>query len=234
MQFSKYDNFWDWSKGKIGFLNVFIYRSCSQFQAVTYLEGYITKDALKDYVYIEERHPYYLWFRTPEVIFNPQGAFYNPLIAERTHSFMKRPNDNEVVTFCEKEDIIGTSRYCTKPKKLYYHCTGRTYQSEEHGSIGLVDGMVLLFTKPKKHFGYKNSNCSEPFKYIYVLFETIGFSIFLLPFYMIHDILKTAMLPVAAMYYSVQHSKFGERKDTPKNNFDCSKRLNRFNPRCIK
>ncbi|MCB1194232.1 MAG: hypothetical protein KDK90_27600, partial [Leptospiraceae bacterium] len=60
-QLSKHDGFIDWLNGKPGMKNT----------------EFISKNP-RSGVVIGERHPYYLWFRTPEIIFNPQGGLYYP------------------------------------------------------------------------------------------------------------------------------------------------------------
>ncbi|MCP5496951.1 MAG: hypothetical protein H7A23_20550 [Leptospiraceae bacterium] len=61
-QFQTYNNFWEWYKGKPGLTNT--------------LEVPTDENGKMEEVAIEmERHPFYLGFRTPELIFNPQRMY---------------------------------------------------------------------------------------------------------------------------------------------------------------
>ncbi|MCB1194282.1 MAG: hypothetical protein KDK90_27860 [Leptospiraceae bacterium] len=169
IQFSKHDGFWEYLKGKPGLQNA--------------------KDLIevpRKGIMFGERHPFYLWFRTPEIIFNPQGGIYYP----------------DMIT--EYGDKLYDTRDLSniKEEKLK-----KGILSYRNGLFTGMDGGLLDFILQYREWMDPSGNRQKAV--IICTFSPIWFSINLIYhgqifIYPIHDVIKTVMIPVAAVYYTVK------------------------------
>ena len=169
VQFRDDDNFWDWMKGPAGVRG----KSGTNVNPMSEPEhGTI----------IGKRHPFYLWFRTPEIIFNPQGWIYYPdMIVEFNGKFYNTTELSNIKDERLKETIL-----MRRSNFFRYHEAGLVEYVLPYREI--IDG------RPSNAvFYFFLSPILIPITYIERLI-----------FYPIHDVIKTVMIPVAAVYYTVK------------------------------
>ncbi|MCP5495503.1 MAG: hypothetical protein H7A23_13185 [Leptospiraceae bacterium] len=171
-QVSKHDGFWDWFIGKPGVYNSFK-----------------ILDEPGAGVIVGKRHPYYLWFRTPEIIFNPQGGLYYPdmIVEDR--------EDGKLYNTSEMSDIKDES----KRQRIFNNRIALFLKLD----MGLIDYLISY-----RDFIDPNGNLTSCFPFRYVVFPFYPIYSFLNTgkyiYYPIHDVVKTVMIPVAAVYYTVK------------------------------
>ncbi|MCB1192024.1 MAG: hypothetical protein H7A23_22285 [Leptospiraceae bacterium] len=157
------------------------------------LYTYHTKRALGDYddpdkyedmycsnIINEYRHPLFLWLRTPEHIFNPQGGAYFPEVQERTFSKKgKKCVVNQTFKRGEKTDF--------------------EFQVME---AGIIDAAIpyRIWTAEDKDIPQKLGLTVA--NTVFILPANIVVKVFNLPFYVAHDIAKLSLIPVAFVYYN--------------------------------
>ncbi|MCB1194281.1 MAG: hypothetical protein KDK90_27855 [Leptospiraceae bacterium] len=172
LQLDKHDGFWDWLKGKPGYENS---------KEVGERKGVI----------LGERHPYYLWFRTPELIFNPQGGLYYPdMIMEHKDEFYETSDLSKI----ENEQIRNT---------ILYHRN----EMFNLWDAGLIDYGVQYreLIDPSGKIYYAARNYVSSYLLLAVLFPIR------LVVYVFHDITKTIMIPATVVYYLTEdNNKEGE------------------------
>ncbi len=146
-------------------------------------------------IIVDQRHPYYLWFRTPEIIFNPQGGLYYPDMIVKV--FLKDEHGKLYTKFYNTADLPNI-----KDESLRRKILNQRVSTFKFYNAGLVE-LVL----PYREIGAAINGVTDPYGLIfcspYVIFA-IPFRAAQLIFYSIHDVFTTVMLPVAAVYYTVK------------------------------
>lgn len=137
--------------------------------------------------YINEyRQPLYLWLRSPEIIFNPQGATHFPEVWERKFS--------------------KTHNACI-PVKRYLH--GDKIDLEFH----VMDAGILDAAIPYRVWNSNEWEGIEKFGFTIInpfifLPANIFIKAFQLPFIVVNDVSKIILVPIAATYYdNRKHNK---------------------------
>lgn len=167
LQLRKHDNFWDWMKGKPGFGN-----------AVE-----ITNTQIGDSI-VDNRHPYYLWLRTPEIFFNPQGGFIYPEKMIRYKGKFYNTSDlSSIKDESIKKKIIDSRNlgFTAFDSGLIEYIIPYRALIDEDGRPGKTQ-CIALFSLP----------VTQPIRLIT---------------YSIHDVIKTFMIPIAAVYYTTKKDK---------------------------
>ncbi|MCB1190039.1 MAG: hypothetical protein H7A23_12550 [Leptospiraceae bacterium] len=128
----------------------------------------------------ESRQPIYLWLRTPELIFNPQGGVFFPAMDKRAFS-------NK-----EKQCIVVKS-YERGERGFYFQAF----------DAGIIDSLI-----PYRVWTEDGLDPSDKFKNtIKSIFFVIPVKLFQLPFYVIHDVSQLLLIPTAAIYYSTNNGE---------------------------
>ncbi|MCB1194233.1 MAG: hypothetical protein KDK90_27605 [Leptospiraceae bacterium] len=174
LQLDKHDGFWEWFIGKPGFINTMeVY-------------GEPRKGQL-----IGNRHPIYLWLRTPEILFNPQGGIYYPdmIIEGKSGKFYNTSEKNKF------QEVLLEDR------NMEFHIR----------ETGLIDFLLMYreMFDPSGDIHFVGMYCVlSPFFGILYLGKNF---IPKLVAYPIHDVIKTVMIPVAAVYYTIK--TFGDEEE---------------------
>jgi hypothetical protein len=140
----------------------------------------------------ERRHPYYLHFRTPEVILQPQGGAHYPA---RTTAERRAGRKDATPPACEK--------------------VGRGWETFRFDAVdaGVVD-MVVPYRKPFADSDYRTQPARRNLTYARgVVYNTGLAAVMKAPVYIVHDILKTLYIPVAGAYYLLQSEAPREPSD---------------------
>ncbi|MCB1194280.1 MAG: hypothetical protein KDK90_27850 [Leptospiraceae bacterium] len=174
-QLNKHDGFWEWFIGKPGFTNTL---------------G--ISDEPRDGVVLGDRYPIYLWLRTPEIIFNPQGGLYYPdMVVELKNELYKTTELSQI-----------------KDRRIKYAVPSRRNSAFHAFDTGIIDG--ILQYRELNDPSSKTSN---------VILRCIIFPIWFVVIYPmrliaypVHDVLKTAMIPVAVVYYTVKSDENEEEE----------------------
>ncbi|MCB1194284.1 MAG: hypothetical protein KDK90_27870, partial [Leptospiraceae bacterium] len=177
LQLDKHNGFWEWFIGKPGALNA----------------AYIPDDPI-DVIILEERHPFYLWFRTPELILNLQGGIYYP--DARVKKNGKFYNTNNI------ENIRNE-----KLKRSILVGRNANFHRNETGFVDFIIPYREIF----------DPSGENRMVVLYCVFSPILLLLSLdladkhdtpliarMFIYPIHDVIKTVMIPVAAVYYTVK------------------------------
>ncbi|MCB1194237.1 MAG: hypothetical protein KDK90_27625 [Leptospiraceae bacterium] len=167
IQLNKHNGFWEWFIGKPGTLNA----------------GGIREEPT-DGVILGDRHPFYLWLRTPEIILNPQGGVYYP----------------DMIIIGESGKIYNTSQMKENGTKMLPERNLAFHVKE----TGLIDFLLMYreIFDPSGDMRFVGAYCVL---FPFFLFLFTGKN--LVPkiiVYPIHDVIKTVMIPVAAVYYTVK------------------------------
>ena len=168
-QFSKHDGFWEYLKGKPGLQN-----------------AKDLEEIPRNGIMFGERHPFYLWFRTPELIFNPQNGIYYPdMIVKYDDKLYDTKDLSDVKDEITREKILGY-------RNGYF--------------TGMDSGLIDYILQYREFFDPSGKPYRSAVRCIYF---PIFFPMSLIYFgrifiYPIHDVIKTVMLPVAAVYYTVK------------------------------
>ncbi len=127
-----------------------------------------------------QRHPYYLHFRTPEILLQPQGGAHYPERQTSGH----RGDDREAETIdCEK--------------------VARGWETFRFDTVdaGLVD-TVIPYRKATAINDSESGFGRESLAYAGgVVYNTGLTAVMKAPIYIVHDVLKTIYIPVAGTYY---------------------------------
>ena len=191
-QLSKHNGFWEWFIGKPGALNA----------------AYIPDDPI-DVIILEERHPFYLWFRTPEVILNPDSFKVYDNYSECTNYFYR----------CEGAMDTSKRQHCNRP----ICCKGTAWSTTASVSAisGIIDffGFFIIITKDNLFTNKEEvtkdcislcglAGLTIPYIFTYNLLGNFIKTIIYIP----HDIIKTALVPIAGGYYTIKAIQ-GENND---------------------
>ncbi|MCB1194272.1 MAG: hypothetical protein KDK90_27805 [Leptospiraceae bacterium] len=174
-EFDKHDGFWNWMKGSPGVKG----RSGTKYidPMLEPVDGQI----------VDERHPYYLWLRTPEIIFNPQGGIYYPdMIIKVREKFYNTADLSSIKDESLKRSILASRSMLFRGKEA-----------------GLIEYLIPY----REILAGANDDGDPCIPVFYCVFSPFFILIGLperLIFYPIHDVIKTLMLPVAAVYYTVK------------------------------
>lgn len=183
-QFSKHDGLWEYVKGKPGTYN-----------------SMKVNDGASDGYLVGERHPYYLWFRTPEIIFNPQGGLHYPDAYVKDARGVK-DKSGKVYNTAELDQL--------KDEDLKLILLGQKNFNFNRTDAGILDYLLVYRELLDESGGEEEKSSHIAASCLYVGISPI-FLAFHIPFrlivYPIHDVIKTIMLPVAAIYYSTQPSE---------------------------
>ncbi|MCB1191667.1 MAG: hypothetical protein KDK90_14585 [Leptospiraceae bacterium] len=163
LQFSKHNEFWDWLIGEPG-----IDKAMKKNNKITGIIG--------------NRHPFYLWLRTPEIILNPQGGLYFP---DRIVKYKNKFYSTNALT--EMKD--------QKLKKILLDKRDMIFITMDAGLVEFILPYRFILG------GYMNKAATSCV--LSPLILTIGLPPRLI-IYPIHDVIKTVMIPVAAVYYTVK------------------------------
>lgn len=176
LQLRKHDTYWEWIKGKPGIENTLAIVNRPVEHAI-----------------VGERHPYYLWFRTPEIFFNPQGGVYYP---DMIMKYRDKYYDTSDLSILKDEDL----RYNIMEDR------GAAFNAFETGIVDLVL-QYRSITDPYSGIKHTLAYCIiAPFLVIFSFPKRIIV-------YPIHDILKTITLPFATVYYIVEYNKDNEDEE---------------------
>lgn len=210
-QLEKHENFSEWFFGKPGFTGM-VYQKNEEC-----LEPFINNNPCacivgmsnrKDviiprYKILGNRHPFYLFFRFPEAIFNPQGGAFIP----------KRILPSQPTEKKDKYEF-PPNFHSYSMQFRYYHCEkleegdltfmyGRLWYSELGYMIldaGLIEHIVpyRIWTSNESP-GSKVLETGKTW-----ILSPIGviFKAVILSFYVVHDVVKIPVIPVAIIYYS--------------------------------
>lgn len=191
LQFSKYNHFWDWFKGKPGIRNT------------TWIPRMNQKTCNCDYYYTGERHPYYLWFRLPEIIFNPQGGLHIP-----EHN---GPDRRNVIGKRRMKRVDKQGRVHTYYKKVYA-CKHFGEGERKSFQFMIQDAGYIEYILPYRILSSddKQAQPREIATFYIALPAKIAFDIFRASVYILNDIIKIPIMPFAAIYYSDQEPKYDE------------------------
>ena len=193
IQFNEKQNFWDWMIGDAISIN----KNVSKEKL---------KSAFGRCIYKEKRHPYYLWFRTPEVLLNPDSFKNYPVFSKcgrylyKNCDFYKHPDEqpNCNLPECCKDNILIIS-------------------TEFSIVTGIIDYLLLYSVNvltisedglPTKCSPVIGLTFLIPLHFFYNLISN-GFKIVI---YIPHDIIKTALVPIAGGYYTIKAIQ-GENND---------------------
>ncbi|MCB1190216.1 MAG: hypothetical protein H7A23_08190 [Leptospiraceae bacterium] len=181
-QFSRHNDFWDWFKGKPGIRNTtFISR-----------ENQRACNCGPDYT--GERHPYYLWFRLPEILFNPQGSFYIPehigpdysqVIGKRR---VKRV-DKHGVSYTYYKNIYACKQYKEGERKSFQ------FMIQDAGLVEYIFPYRILTKTTKK------GQFPKIAAFYLALPVKLAFDSFRAVTYILNDIIKIPLMPIAVLYY---------------------------------
>ena len=172
--------------------------SCLPFPDEFYDKYYFRLGSNYVHHVIEKRHSYYLWLRTPELIFNPQGGWHHPIaVMIRDHSLTKRSNDDSAILMHGKE-------------VLYYHCIkGPVYYDRDRPlEYGIIDGFAVIIDNDLVESGRKELDQTTriilaPFGFIAIVL----IKAYMLPFYVAHDVIKIPLMPIAAIYFATKEEE---------------------------
>ncbi|MCB1193949.1 MAG: hypothetical protein KDK90_26170 [Leptospiraceae bacterium] len=170
LQLERHDGFWDYLKGKPGLENAIL---------VSYPPA--------DGTLVGERHPLFLWLRTPEIFFNPQGGLYYP------DAYVRDEYDNSIYN---TENI-----YSIPDRRLQHLLLKKRNSNFNFHDTGIID-FLLQYRELKDPSGNLGSAMGHCFLSPIYLTLSLFFSGRLVT-YPIHDIIKTVMLPIAIVYYAV-------------------------------
>lgn len=173
LNMAAHDGFYEWFIGKPGYWN-----------------GMTIEKEPFEGTMVGERHPYYLWLRTPEIIFNPQGGLYYPDMIAKDYRDGKFYNTAEISNITDK---AKQERIFKKRNNLFMEL-----------DIGLVDYLIGYrdFNDPNG----EEVNACFPFRFIALPILPIWsfLKTFKYIYYPIHDVVKVVLLPVAGVYYTVK------------------------------
>lgn len=177
-QFSRYSGFSEWYFGKAGFYHTLHIPEnyYKEFEC-----GEKERRLFGSLVVTEKRHPFYLHFRTPEILWNPQGDLFYPA------SF-----DN-----CE------TIRRGRVPSRFLSDNSLRKKNSPSFfgGEQGIIDTLI-----PYKVLTSSNIRTEDKMKYVYLspvitIISLIDKVFLTFPVYYVHDIVKIFIIPIGFIYY---------------------------------
>ncbi|MCB1194273.1 MAG: hypothetical protein KDK90_27815 [Leptospiraceae bacterium] len=178
--FDKYDGFWNWMIGR----------------PRQYEDPMLEPVAGK---IVDEKHPYYLGFMTPEIIFNPQGGIYYPDMIVQV--YVKDDRGKLHSKFYNTADLANI-----KDESLRRKILDKRFSNFKKFNAGLVE-FILPYREITSAI---NGDDAETPHYVQICGSPL-LLIFAIPFrvvqpiiYLIHDVLKTLMLPVATVYYTVK------------------------------
>lgn len=175
-----YDNFWEWFKGKPGYSRAIDSR-------ITYMSGEPRRGI------VGERHPLYLWFRTPEILFNPQGGIYYPdmIIVMRGSKLYNTADISKVESQEEREKII----------------------QKRNDTFTVMDSGIVDYVLQYRSITDPYSGIKETLRN-YAVFPIVVITLSIRAIvYPIHDVIKTITLPFAVLYYTVEYYKSDEEEE---------------------
>ncbi|MCP5493564.1 MAG: hypothetical protein H7A23_03345 [Leptospiraceae bacterium] len=152
----------------------------------------------------KKRHPFYLWFRTPEIIFNPDSFKVYPAYSEC----------GKRMYLCEFHKKTKSQPYCTIPN--YCEETFDITMKYFSYSTGIIDYILLTNTNIFINMEEYPEDCHPAFcsgclgngMIVYNLQSNL-LRLIIFP---IHDIIKTALVPIAGGYYTIKAIQ-GENND---------------------
>jgi outer membrane protein OmpA-like peptidoglycan-associated protein len=172
-EFSRHDGFWDWLKGKPGY---------------ELTKSLNNKCASDSEIIIGSRHPFFLHFRLPELLINPQGGLEYP---ERQSNLGK--GCNTIAKGTGKE----SKRFDYLEAGLLELIAYRDWTAKDED---LMDKTGYTLIKPLSILGYA----------FYLIPRVIV--------YTWNDVFKTIAIPIAGVYYSInskgETNKEDKKRDT--------------------
>ncbi|MCB1194376.1 MAG: hypothetical protein KDK90_28345 [Leptospiraceae bacterium] len=136
------------------------------------------------------RHLIYLWLRTPEIILNPQGGlYYSDMILEY--------EDDVWYNTSELESIKDE-----KLKRLILKKRNKEFHMKESGLIDFIFAYREIFDPSGDIDNVMGYCVGSPIHLL--LYIHRGNLVPKLFYYPIHDVIKTVMIPVAAVYYTIK------------------------------
>lgn len=182
-QMNKYNGFGEWYFGRPGLKNT--------YEIFNPGEECIT-DGKEIIVRVEEeRHPFFLHFRLPEIIINPQGGFYFPKTSRDCFVLNKRgtKEDLDYNTFYDLFLLERTRR------------PGKKFNVVQGGIPGVVDTFIPYRLYTAKDVTTKDAVLMSLIAPIFGFGQVVLIFYIEIPVYTIHDALKTAVIPIAGVYY---------------------------------
>ncbi len=194
----QYDGFGDWFIGRPGLRNT--------LKAPIDARTHKVADMLLHTPYLAgKRCPIYLHLRFPELIFQPKGALWYPermvvgkpgVRNDALYMFKKATTSNEDLRVKNPQDY--------NYNQLYYAVGRESGEYKNSFSFDLTDGGLIeiipyrVYTSDAKGGDKALRTVLQPFAWcLQVVYGVVCRA----PVYIVHDVTKTLMIPVAAVYY---------------------------------
>jgi len=206
-QMNKYNGFGEWYFGRPGLLNTY---------EIINPEDKCISEGTDVLVRVEEeRHPLFLHFRLPETIINPQAGFYFPKVSRDCFVLNERG---------EK----GGLEYETKLDRKSKPGSGMKSTITFGGFTGITDTMI-----PYRLYTAKDVDSKDAFLFSLIapLAGFMNYALILyieIPVYFVHDVLKTATIPFAGIYYLNQNKNTEEKRIEDNSDYSKFKHYNEF------
>ncbi len=196
----QYDGFGDWFVGRPGFRNTLKAPLDARTHKVT------------DYTFLhpplidtKRRIPLYLHLRLPEIIFQPAGCCWYPqrwvpgkpgARNDAIYKYKKEMEGKEKIRFSGYPQYNYNQLYYAEQRETGDYTNSWTFEMTDAGLIEIIP--YRLYTSDAKPGTKFFRTLMHPFNYIL----QVGYAVvWRVPVYAVHDISKTLMIPVAAIYY---------------------------------
>ena len=180
---NKYSGFGEWYIGRPGLKNT--------YEVINPEDDCLTDN--KDIIVRieEERHPFFLHFRLPEVIINPQGGIYFPKVS-RDCVVLNERGKKGGLEYETRFSLLAMDRS---------HQSGRKGNVTQGGLSGFIDTFIPYRLYTAKDVGTEDAMWLTIITPILGVGQLMHIFYIEIPVYFVHDVTKTVTIPFAGIYY---------------------------------